>query len=76
MAHRSHYYQKMTGLGMTHRKVTTMEMIAVAVSCGVAWFYMRTDVPAFRWVAVVLLVGGLIVAGFRVLCWKRLDPPG
>jgi UDP-N-acetylmuramyl pentapeptide phosphotransferase/UDP-N-acetylglucosamine-1-phosphate transferase len=32
--HRSHYYQRITGLGMSHRKVTVIELLAV--SCAAA----------------------------------------
>jgi UDP-N-acetylmuramyl pentapeptide phosphotransferase/UDP-N-acetylglucosamine-1-phosphate transferase len=28
-AHRSHFYQRMTDLGMTHRKVTSIELLVV-----------------------------------------------
>ncbi len=33
LAHRSHVYQRMTNLGISHRDVTVVELIAVAAVC-------------------------------------------
>jgi UDP-N-acetylmuramyl pentapeptide phosphotransferase/UDP-N-acetylglucosamine-1-phosphate transferase len=37
-AHRSHVYQRMTDLGMTHRKVTSIEL-PVGIACGGLWIW-------------------------------------
>jgi Fuc2NAc and GlcNAc transferase len=38
-AHRSHFYQRLTSVGLSHRRVTLMELAGAAVSCaGAAWF--------------------------------------
>lgn len=35
-AHRSHIYQRMTDLGMTHKRVTSIELFVVLASCAAA----------------------------------------
>jgi Fuc2NAc and GlcNAc transferase len=41
MAHRSHYYQRLTNSGMSHKKVTVLELMAVGASCVAAEGYLR-----------------------------------
>jgi hypothetical protein len=36
--HRSNFYQRMTDLGMTHRKVTSIELLA-GIACGGLWVW-------------------------------------
>jgi Fuc2NAc and GlcNAc transferase len=65
-AHRSHVYQRMTNLGLSHRKVTSLELLTVAASCVAAAICMRIDI--FGRIALVALVfAGLSVAGFSVI---------
>ena len=40
-AHRSHFYQRMTQLGISHRKVTVLELFGVAGSCAAAAACLR-----------------------------------
>ena len=66
-AHRSHLYQRMTGLGMTHREVTSIELLVVVASCAAA----AACIPAGPLVRIALMVsvtvgiacGGLWVWG-------------
>jgi Fuc2NAc and GlcNAc transferase len=39
-AHRTHYYQKMTDIGMSHAKVTGLELASVLASCLAAAIYI------------------------------------
>jgi Fuc2NAc and GlcNAc transferase len=41
--HRSHFYQRMTDLGMSHAKVTGCELISVFLSCMAASVYLDSD---------------------------------
>jgi UDP-N-acetylmuramyl pentapeptide phosphotransferase/UDP-N-acetylglucosamine-1-phosphate transferase len=41
-AHRSHFYQRMTNIGMSHKKVTLLELLSVAVCCFAAEICLRT----------------------------------
>lgn len=61
-AHRSHCYQKMTTLGMSHRTVTVLELLAVVVSCAAAWIYMDSG-PVGRIAIVTVLVAAFVAAG-------------
>jgi Fuc2NAc and GlcNAc transferase len=65
LAHRSHIYQRMTDLGMSHRKVATLELIVVAVSCVAAEAYLRAG-DLGRMVILTVVFGGLAFAGVRV----------
>jgi len=40
-AHRNHVYQRMTGLGMTHGKGTSIELLA-GIACGGLWVWGQT----------------------------------
>jgi UDP-N-acetylmuramyl pentapeptide phosphotransferase/UDP-N-acetylglucosamine-1-phosphate transferase len=62
LAHRSHYYQRMTNLGMSHRKVTVLELIAVAASCIAAAGYLRVGFIG-RIVLIAVVLGNFIGFG-------------
>lgn len=64
-AHRSHCYQRMTGLGMTHRKISFLELIAQTLSCVVAAMTLHLS-PRWSVVLVVILLGGLMISGLWV----------
>jgi len=61
-AHRTHIYQRMTNLGMSHRKITTMELAAAGVSCLAAALCMRVG-PFARWIIPAVVLGGLACLG-------------
>jgi len=64
-AHRSHVYQRMTGLGMTHRKVTSIELLVVVASCAAAAACIPSG-PAVRIVLVVSVAAGIACGGLWV----------
>lgn len=61
-AHRTHVYQRMTNLGMSHRKITIMELTAAAASSLAAALFMRAN-PFVRWFFPVLVFIGLACVG-------------
>jgi UDP-N-acetylmuramyl pentapeptide phosphotransferase/UDP-N-acetylglucosamine-1-phosphate transferase len=63
--HRSHFYQRMTDLGMTHRNVTFVELLAAGASCAVAAACIPAG-PAVRIALTVSVVAGIILEGLRV----------
>jgi len=66
LAHRSHIYQRMTNLGMSHKKVAVLELIAVALSCLAAALCVRTGI--FGRISLAALVfAGLAAAGLSVI---------
>jgi Fuc2NAc and GlcNAc transferase len=64
-AHRSHYYQRMTNLGLSHSKVTGVELILVVLSCGAAVWYLRSGLPG-RVATVAFVMIGLVVGGIWI----------
>jgi hypothetical protein len=64
-AHRSHVYQRMTDLGMTHRKVTSIELLVVVASCAAAAACIPAG-PAVRIALVVSVVAGIACGGLWV----------
>jgi Fuc2NAc and GlcNAc transferase len=60
-AHRSHFYQRMTDLGMTHRKVTSIELLVGVASCAAAAACIPAG-PAVR-IALVVSVTAVIACG-------------
>ena len=60
-AHRSHIYQRMTDLGMTHGKVTSIELLVVVASCAAAAACIPSG-PVMR-IALVLSVATAIACG-------------
>jgi len=63
-AHRSHFYQRMVGLGMSHGKVTSIELLAAAVSCAAAAGCIEADVRTR-----IALVAAVIVVISGAGCW-------
>ncbi len=70
LAHRSHFYQRMTSLGMSHRGVTGTELLSVAASCAAAWGYMDAG-PAGRFAIVAAVVAAFAAAGSVVARKER-----
>jgi len=64
-AHRSHFYQRMTDLGMTHRKVTSIELLVVVASCAAAAACIPSG-PAVRIASVVSVTAGIACGGLWV----------
>jgi len=67
-AHRSHIYQRMTNLGMTHKKVTSIELLVAVVSCVAA----AACIPAGPLVRIALMVSvttGVVCGGLWV--WRK-----
>jgi len=65
-AHRSHFYQRMTDLGITHKRVTSIELFVVVISCVAA----AACIPAGPVVRIALAVS--VVAGIACGClWVR-----
>jgi UDP-N-acetylmuramyl pentapeptide phosphotransferase/UDP-N-acetylglucosamine-1-phosphate transferase len=67
-AHRSHVYQRMTDLGMTHRKVTSIELLVVVASCAAAAACIPAG-PAVRIALVVSVAAGIACGG--LLVWGK-----
>ena len=70
MAHRSHFYQRMTNLGMTHQRVTILELLTVAASCAAASVYLGFDFPG-RVFIVIAVLSGFIAGGIWVMRKER-----
>jgi len=64
-AHRSHFYQRMTDLGLTHGKVTSIELLVVVASCAAAAACIPAG-PAVRIALVISVVAGLACIGIWV----------
>ena len=64
-AHRSHYYQRMTNLGMSHARVTGLELVTAVLSCIAAALYLRSGTQG-RILLVSGVLAGLIAAGIRI----------
>jgi Fuc2NAc and GlcNAc transferase len=64
-AHRNHIYQRMTNIGMTHKKVTAIELSAVAASCVAAVGYIAMDIYG-RIALVAIVIGWFAGAGVYV----------
>jgi hypothetical protein len=64
-AHRSHFYQRMTDLGMTHGKVTSIELLVVVASCAAAAVCIPAG-PAVRIALVVSVVAGIACGGLWI----------
>lgn len=69
-AHRSHFYQRMIDLGMTHKRVTSIELLVVVATCVVAAGCVRVVIYA-RIALVGIVIAGLAGAGFCVLRKER-----
>jgi Fuc2NAc and GlcNAc transferase len=64
-AHRSHFYQRMTNVGMTHGKVTSIELLVVVASCAAAAACIPAG-PAVRVALVVSVAVGIACGGLWV----------
>jgi len=64
-AHRSHVYQRMTDLGMTHGKVTSIELLVGIASCAAAAACIQAG-PAVRIALVVSVGAGIACLGIWV----------
>jgi len=64
-AHRSHIYQRMTDLGMTHRKVTSIELLVVAASCAAAAACIQAGLQ-MRIALAVSVTAGIACGGLWV----------
>ncbi len=75
LPHRSHFYQRMTDLGMSHGKVTTIELATVVLSCTAATWYLRSGLPgrAASLLAVLLV---LLAGGFAISAKERVPRTG
>jgi Fuc2NAc and GlcNAc transferase len=68
-AHRTHFYQRMTNLGMSHAKVTGLELVSVGLSCAAAAWYLRSGFPGRIATVAVVLIG--FIAGGVWICKKE-----
>ena len=75
-AHRSHYYQRMTDLGMSHARVTELELLSVALSCLAAFLYIHAG-TMWRLVIVSAVLCGFVAAGAWISknSLRRSDTP-
>lgn len=64
-AHRSHYYQRLTNLGLSHGKVTALELLSVGVACLMAEGYLRLGPPG-RYAVVAALLASAVPVGVWV----------
>ena len=64
-AHRSHIYQRMTDIGMTHRKVTSIELLLVVASCAAAAACIPSG-PGVRIALVVSVVAAITCIGIWI----------
>ena len=65
LPHRTHFYQRMTILGMSTRTVTLLELAGAAASCGAAFAYLFLG-PSGRFVIVAAVIGMFVSAGFAI----------
>jgi len=64
-AHRSQVYQRMTDLGMTHGKVTSVELLVGIASCAAAAACIPVG-PAGRIASIISVVAGIACIGIWV----------
>lgn len=69
-AHRSHIYQKLTNLGISHGRATSLELLSVAVSCVASWAYIFVGTVG-KLAIVVFIVMVLGSAGYLVRMKER-----
>jgi hypothetical protein len=68
--HRSHFYQRMTALGMSHGKVTSIELLVAVASCVAAALFIPAG-PEVRIALVVFVIAGIACVGL----WVRGKEP-
>src|SRR3989304_5700276 len=66
LAHRSHLYQRMTNLGMSHKKITLFELLSVIGACIAAEGYL-----AFGSMGRAAVVGGVLACAGASGVWGR-----
>jgi UDP-N-acetylmuramyl pentapeptide phosphotransferase/UDP-N-acetylglucosamine-1-phosphate transferase len=69
-AHRSHFYQRMTDLGLSHSKVTWMELVSVVLSCVAAALYLQSGFTG-RILTVFAVIAGFVAGGIWILRKER-----
>jgi len=73
-AHRTHFYQRMTNLWMSHRKVTAVELSSVAICCVSAEICMRVG-DIYRMAVVFLIFAFFLAAGVWISNKERGSVP-
>jgi UDP-N-acetylmuramyl pentapeptide phosphotransferase/UDP-N-acetylglucosamine-1-phosphate transferase len=68
--HRSHYYQRMTNLGMSHKKVTVIELLFAIGSCIAASAYLWVD-GVGRLIPTAVLLSAFLSYGIRICTKER-----
>jgi len=68
-AHRSHYYQRMTKLGWSHRKVTFLELFAATISCVAAAAWVPST-PVVRLALAMIVFAVIACVGFWI-AWRE-----
>ena len=71
LSHRSHYYQRMTNLGMSHKKVTVIELLFAIGSCIGASMYLWID-GVGRVMLIAILLSAFLTYGIRI-CRKERE---
>ncbi len=64
-AHRSHFYQRMTNLGMSHARVTGLELVSALLSCLAAVLYLSSGMQG-RILGVSAMLIAFLAAGIRI----------
>jgi Fuc2NAc and GlcNAc transferase len=73
-SHRSHFYQRMTNMGMSHAKVTVVELISVVLSCVAATWYLLSGSTG-RIASVIAVMVGFITAGVFIFRREKTSMP-
>jgi hypothetical protein len=70
LSHRSHYYQRMTNLGMSHKKVTVIELLFTIGSCIAASAYLWVD-GVGRAIPIAVLLSAFLTYGIWICTEER-----
>ena len=70
LSHRSHYYQRMTNLGMSHKKVTVIELLFAVGSCIAASAYLWID-GVGRVILIAVLLSAFLMFGIWICAKER-----
>jgi UDP-N-acetylmuramyl pentapeptide phosphotransferase/UDP-N-acetylglucosamine-1-phosphate transferase len=70
-AHRSHYYQRIVILGMTHEKATILELLGVIICCIFAGIYFRVT-GTYRVATIIVVLVSFLGAGLWVKGRERV----
>jgi Fuc2NAc and GlcNAc transferase len=74
LSHRSHYYQRMTNLGMSHKKVTVIELLFAIGSCIAASAYLWVG-GVGRAILIAVLLSIFLTYGIWI-CTKEREEGG